>query len=314
VVAIKSFAAWFTFPLILLAQIGGFAAALELGFNPGLTLLAVTIANMTVIALLELWLPDRPDWSWARDGQVVNDIVHGLGNEFAGGIGRALLFIIFATIGGKLAEEGSLGLWPNAWPFWTQVLAAVFIVDFFDYWKHRAYHAWAFAWPIHALHHNMDRMHVFKGIRLHFLEAAIRSLVVYSPLVVLGASADVMIWIAALMTFGGSLNHSNLKQDLPRFVHALLPTQRTHWLHHNKDYDRGACNLSPLTMWCDHLFGTFRHPLDEELHEVGIAPDPIPKNLPAQLASPLIWPLLIWLSRRACPIPNKHLANRRTAS
>jgi sterol desaturase/sphingolipid hydroxylase (fatty acid hydroxylase superfamily) len=295
---IKSIAVWLTFPLILLAQIGGFAAALELDFNPGLTLLAVTIANMTVIALLELCLPDRPEWSWARDGQVVNDIVHGLGNEFAGGLGRTFLFVIFATIGGKIAEEGSLGLWPIAWPLWAQVLAAVFVVDVFDYWKHRAYHAWAIAWPIHALHHNMDRMHVFKGIRLHFLEAAIRSLVVYSPLVILGASAEVMIWIAALMTFGGSLNHSNLKQDLPRFVHALLPTQRTHWLHHNKDYDRGACNLSPLTMWCDHLFGTFRHPLDEELREVGIAPDPIPKNLPAQLASPLLWPLLTWRFKR----------------
>jgi hypothetical protein len=51
-------------------------------------------------------------------------------------------------------------------------------------------------------------------------------------------------------------------------------------------------------MWCDHLFGTFRHPLDEELREVGIAPDPIPKNLPAQLVSPLIWPLLTWRFKR----------------
>ena len=246
-----------------------------------------------------MWLPDRPDWRWTNDGQVVNDIIHGLGNEVAGGLGRTALLVVFAMIGGKLAEAGNLGLWPAAWPLWGQVLAAVLIVDFFDYWKHRAYHAWGFAWPIHAVHHNMDRMHVFKGIRLHFLEAAIRSLIVYSPLVILGASADVMIWIAALMTFGGSLNHSNLKQKLPRIVHALIPTKDTHWLHHNKDYDRGACNLSPLTMLFDHVFGTFRHPLDEPLNQVGIDPDPIPRNLPAQLAAPFIWPVLTWrLNRR----------------
>lgn len=297
-VRLKSIAAWFTFPVILLAQIVGFERALAFGFDPGLTLLVVTIINMGVIAGLELILPDRPEWSWTRDWQVINDVVHGFGNEFAGGLGRAALLIVFATIGGKLAEQGSLGLWPAAWPLWGQIILAMLIVDFFDYWKHRAYHAWAFAWPIHALHHNMDRMHVFKGIRLHFLEATIRSLVVYSPLVVLGASIDVMIWIAALMTFGGSLNHSNLKQDLPRFVHTMLPTQKTHWLHHNKDYDRRACNLSPLTMWCDHLFGTFRHPLDEELREVGITPNPIPNNLPAQLVSPFLWPVLTWLHNR----------------
>jgi len=159
---------------------------------------------MTVIALLELWLPDRPEWTWTRDGQVFNDIIHGLGNEFAAGLGRNLLAILFAVIGGRLAARGGLDLWPTAWPLWGQVLVAVLIVDFCDYWKHRAYHGWALAWPIHALHHNMDRMHVFKGIRLHFLEATIRGLVVYSPLVVLGAPAEVMLWIAALMTFGAA--------------------------------------------------------------------------------------------------------------
>ena len=289
---IKSLAGWVTWPVILIGQIVAFERALSHGFNPGLTLLANTVANIALIAGLELWLPDRPEWRWTNDGQVFNDIVHGLGNEFAGGLGRSALAILFAVIGGKLAEQGGLDLWPTAWPLWGQVLTAVLIVDFFDYWKHRAYHGWAFAWPIHALHHNMDRMHVFKGIRLHFLEATIRSLVVYSPLVVLGAPAEVMIWIAALMTFGGSLNHSNLTQKLPRFLHAVFVTQKTHWLHHNKDHARGACNFSSMTMLFDHVFGTFRSPLDEALHEVGIMPDPIPRNLPAQLASPFLWPLL----------------------
>lgn len=289
---VKSVAAWLTWPVIFIGSLIAFDRALALGFNPGLTLLGLTVANITLIALLELWLPDRAEWRWTSDIQVVNDIVHGLGNQFAGGLGATMLLVLFATMGGELAARGNLGLWPSAWPLWAQVLVAVLIVDFFDYWKHRAYHAWGVAWPIHALHHSMDRMHVFKGIRLHFLEATIRSLIVYSPLVILGASGEVMIWIAALMTFGGSLNHSNLMQKLPRWVHASVVTQRAHWLHHSKDYERDACNFAPLTMLFDHLFGTFRQPLDEPLFEVGIVPDPIPRNLPAQLASPLLWPLL----------------------
>lgn len=295
---IKSILSWLTWPVILVGQLSALDGALGLGFDPGLTLLALTVVNMTVIALLELWLPDRPEWVWTKDGQVVNDVVHGIGNVFGDGLGRNALLILFAVIGGKLAAQGNIGFWPSTWPLWGHLLVAVVIVDFCDYWKHRAYHAWAIAWPIHALHHNIDRMTVFKGIRLHFLEATVRALVVYSPLVVLGAPAAVMLWIAALMTFGGSLNHSNLAQNLPRFVHAMFPTQKTHWLHHSKDYTNGACNFSPLTMLFDHLFGTFRNPLDEPLDEVGIVPDPIPANIPAQLASPLLWPLLMWRLRR----------------
>ncbi len=296
--SVKSIAAWFTFPVLFAGQLFAFDSALSVGFDPALTSLALTIINMALIAALELVLPDRPDWLWTSDGQVVNDLIHGLGNVFGDALGRSALLILFAVIGGTLAAQGNLGLWPAALPLWGQVLVAVLIVDFFDYWKHRAYHGWNLAWPIHALHHNPDRMTVFKGVRLHFLEATIRALIVYGPLVILGAPTIVMLWIAALMNFLGSLNHSNVMQKLPRFVHALIVTQKTHWLHHSKDYARGACNLAPLTLLFDHMFGTFRHPLDEPLEEVGIDPDPIPKNLIAQLAAPLVWPLLVWRERR----------------
>ena len=216
-VIIKFTAAWFTWPVIFIGSLVAFDRALALGFNPGLTLFVLTVANMALIAVLELWLPDRPEWSWAGDGQVINDLVHGGLLEFGAALGRDALSILFALVGG-------LGLWPAAWPFGGQILAAVVIVDFFDYWKHRVYHAWGIAWPIHALHHNASRMNVFKAGRLHFLESTIRS-VVYSPLVALGAPAEVLLWIAALMNFGGNLNHSNLAQRMPRIAHALFATQ-----------------------------------------------------------------------------------------
>lgn len=295
---LKSLIAWFTFPVLFAGQLVAFDSALSLGFDPALTSLALTIANMALIATLELVLPDRPEWTWTNDGQTINDLLHGLGNVFGDALGRSALLILFAAAGGALAAQGNLGLWPAELPIWAQVLVAVAIVDFTDYWKHRVYHASSIAWPVHALHHNPDRMTVFKGVRLHFLEATIRALVVYGPLVALGAPTIVMLWIAALMNFLGSLNHSNVAQNLPRFVHALIVTQKTHWLHHSKDYARGACNLAPLTPLFDHLFGTFRHPLDEPLNEVGIDPDPIPKNLFAQLAAPLLWPVLVWRNRR----------------
>lgn len=298
-VRFKLVAASLTWPVILVGSLVAYGHALFLGYDAGLSLFVLTVTNMALIAVLELWLPDRPEWKWTRDRQVVNDLLHGGANQFGAALGANALTILFAIVGGKLAANSALGFWPSAWPLWMQVLLAVLIVDFFDYWKHRAYHVWTIAWPIHALHHNPDRMNVFKAGRLHFLESTIRSLVVYSPLVVLGAPVMVLLWIAALMNFGGNLNHSNLAQNLPRVVHALFATQKSHWLHHSKDHALGASNFSPLTLLFDHLFRTFRHPLDTELMAVGIVPDPIPKNFPAQLAAPLLWPLLIWhLGRR----------------
>lgn len=295
---IKYLVSWLTWPAIFAGQLILFDRALCLEFDPSLTLLALTVANMTFIAFLELLVPDRPAWRWTADGQSINDVVHGVSNVFGDSLGRSLLAILVATGGGWLAAKGNLGLWPSDLPLWGQLMIGVLIVDFCDYWKHRAFHVWPFAWPIHALHHNPDRMTVFKGIRLHFLEATIRAVIVYGPLAILGAPPLVLLWMAALMTFLGSLNHSNVAQRLPRFMHAIVVTQKAHWLHHSKDAAHSACNLSPLTFWCDHLFGTFRHPLDEPLHEVGIEPDPIPKNLFVQLASPLLWPILAWASRR----------------
>jgi ornithine lipid hydroxylase len=297
--SIKSMLAWITWPTIFIGSMFTFDRALSLGFDPGLTLFVLTVANMALIALLELWLPDRPHWSWTRDGQVVNDLVHGAGLQLGGMLGRATLSISFAAIGGLLTAQGGLGLWPNTLPLWGQVLLAVLIVDFFDYWKHRAYHGVALAWPIHALHHNPDRMNVFKAGRLNFLEATVRNLVVYAPLVAMGVPAAVLLWIAALENFIGNLNHSNLMQKLPYPAHALFASQKTHWLHHTKDTVKGPCNLSPFTMLFDHMFGTFRHPLNEPLDAVGIDPDPIPSNVFAQIASPLLWPVLMWrLNRR----------------
>ena len=131
---LKYLLSWLTWPLIFAGQLIAFDRALCLKFDPALTLLALTVANMTFLALLELWLPDRPEWRWTSDSQSFNDVVHGLGNVFGDGLGKSALAILFASIGGRLAAEGNLGLWPAALPLWSQVLMGVAVVDFTDYW------------------------------------------------------------------------------------------------------------------------------------------------------------------------------------
>ena len=274
----------------------GFAITQELGLDPAPWLFGLTVVHLGLIAGLELLMPARPDWDWRQDGQVINDLVHGALLDVGARIGAAGLTIGVAASASALTITSPFSVWPDNWPLWGQIGLAMILYDFADYWKHRAYHAWAWAWPIHALHHNPDRMHIFKAGRLHFFEAAVRACFVVGLLVVLGAPGTVLYWIAALLNAFGNTNHWNVETRLPRVVNWLLATPAVHWLHHAKDVADGSRNLSPFTMLFDHLFGTYADPSRRAIADVGIAFDPIPRSLHGQILSPLAWP---WFSHRA---------------
>src|SRR3546814_2345396 len=127
--------------------------------------MAITIAHMAIIAALEIVMPARPDWGWSNDRQVFNDIVHGILLDFGGRIGTSALTILLVTLFTANLPGAVWPIWPVAWPFALQLALAIVVYDFGDYWKHRAYHQWNWAWPIHILHHNPPIMHVFNAGR-----------------------------------------------------------------------------------------------------------------------------------------------------
>lgn len=293
------------FPGVLIGSLAALDALLTAGFDPGLSLFATSVANLIVIALMEVEFPLRREWAWWRDGQSINDLIHGALLTLAGPrIGEAALGSAIVAGAAAVASISQGGAWPNDWPFWAQMLLAILIADFADWAKHWGYHNLAPMWPIHALHHNAEKMHVFKAARLHVFEATIRFALISAPLLVLGAGHEVIIWYGALMNFLGNLNHSNVDMPIPGFVHYLFATPQVHRLHHEIDPDLGRSNLSPITLLPDLMFGTFRHPGKHALTRVGVADNPIPDNLLAQLASPLIWPFLAWRKRRLAPRAN----------
>ncbi len=153
-------------------------------------------------------------------------------------------------------------------------------------------------------------MHVFKAGRLHLLEAAIRAGVTSAPLVILGAPPEVFFWLAALLNGMGDQNHWNVESRLPRFLDALISTPNAHWLYHARDASAGTANYASFTLLFDHVFGTFRRQPEGRIEDVGIAFDPIPKNVVGQVLSPIAWPWLSHQARRvsapAQPIGDSH--------
>lgn len=293
---VRKLASHIVWPGLFAVFLLAFAEAQRRGLDPGLSLLALTVVHLAVIAGLEVVMPARRDWDWRKDGQVINDLIHGALLDVGARLGSVGLTIAIAAAAAQLSMAAPLALWPISWPLWAQLAIAVLLYDFVEYWKHRAYHQWAWAWPIHALHHNPQRMNVFKAGRLHFLEAAVRAGLTSAPLVILGAPPEVFFWLAALLNAIGDQNHWNVETRLPRFLDALIATPHAHWLHHARDASAGTANYSSFTLLFDHLFGTFRRQPVGGIEDVGIGFDPIARDIVGQVLTPIAWP---WLVRRA---------------
>lgn len=291
---IVEFFRWAVFPVVLIGSLIGFQALLAAGVAGVIALLGTSIGSLLLIAVLELTLPFRVEWTWIQDRQLSNDLIHGVFLSLLGPrLGEIASTTIMAVAAAALAGASDEGIWPADWPLWLQLLLAIVIADFTEWCKHRAYHHVSWLWPLHALHHDVDRLHVAKGARLHFLESSVRVLVVTAPLIILGASPEVLFWYAAVLNVVGNLNHSNLDALLPSAAHYVFQTPQNHRLHHSVDPDLGRSNLSSISMLPDLLFGTFRHPARHTLNAVGIAESPIGSNFFTQLVSPFAWPLLM---------------------
>src|SRR5438093_1504262 len=124
-------------------------------------------------------------------------------------------------------------LWPFASPPLVQIGLAVVIGDGLDYWTHRLLHTVPGLWRIHALHHGITQLHALKAARLHATNLLARFVLVYAPLVVLGAPARVIFWYTSLIGILGVIGHSNTGLRLPSALHRLLMTPQFHALHHS---------------------------------------------------------------------------------
>ncbi len=73
----RTLASYVVWPGLLAAFLLAFAETQRRGLNPGLSLLTLTVLHLAVIAGLEVLMPARRDWDWRKDGQVINDLIHG---------------------------------------------------------------------------------------------------------------------------------------------------------------------------------------------------------------------------------------------
>ena len=154
------------------------------------------------------------------------------------------------------------------WPVWLQLVFFTVTHDFYIYWMHRWQHSNKYLWRLHEAHHSPRTVDWLSGSRSHAFEILINQTVEFAPIILLGASPDVIAGKGVISAVWGMYIHSNLNVrsgNLQRFVNG----PEMHRWHHTTGRGRNRNFATKLAVW-DWLFGTAYQPPGEVAQEYGL--------------------------------------------
>ena len=248
------------------------------------TTLVNLIPPVTLAAVIAFWglAPERlveAPWTLTIVGVAIMAWLQGLeflferhegwrinGREFLTDVFYVVLtYTVIAWCTNTLAEaplqaiKHSLGIstpWLANLPFLVQAAIVLFLVEFGQYWMHRAMHNWFPLWLTHAPHHHITQLNALKGAVGNPLELFLITLSVVS----LFDFSTAAIFCAVSM--GGVISgfaHANVRSDPPLFYSFFCTTIRHHSLHHTAlSYEDTRCNYGNSLIVIDRMFGTYR--------------------------------------------------------
>lgn len=172
--------------------------------------------------------------------------------------------------------------------------ASVVLLDLAIYWQHRAFHASAWLWRVHRVHHTDTAFDVTLGVRFHPIEILLSFAYKLLIIALLGAApVAVAIYEASLLAFS-LMTHANiaLPHKMDRGIRHVFVTPDWHRIHHSVHADETNSNFGNiLTIW-DRWFRTVREiPRDgQRSMRIGLAEfrDPASQRLLALLLQPLL--------------------------
>jgi sterol desaturase/sphingolipid hydroxylase (fatty acid hydroxylase superfamily) len=284
---LKRASRWLALPLLL----GGGLFATWLGFRHFAVapLLSATIAvglfGFLSIAVIERLLPYRRDWLQGH-GDLKNDLINLLVNN--GLIEKLMatgLAILLAGSSDWLSTQLGFSTWPHHWPLLAQLLLMAVLAEFGSYWYHYLAHKNPRLWRFHAVHHSPHRLYFLNAPRFHPVDRALSYVVEMAPFVLLGTNAEAFALFFAYNAIVGLLQHSNIDMRLGPLNYVFSLAELHRW-HHSKRIEESDTNFgSNLIIW-DLVFGTYFHPRDRHVAEIGVLNPDYPESYLGQVAAP----------------------------
>jgi sterol desaturase/sphingolipid hydroxylase (fatty acid hydroxylase superfamily) len=275
-------------PVTLLAVLGGAGLAMRHVASPTALVPPFFLATILWVAWLERVLPYRPDWNRSR-GDLGEDSAYLASTSAVIATMRTLVAAVGVAIASWISLRFGYSLWPQDWPLYAQVPLAWGVVELFAYWPHRWLHAVPWLWRFHATHHSPERLYWLNATRAHPLEHVFRAGFGMLPLAVAGAGPELLVLSVLSDAVIGLFQHANVDIRLGPldYVFSASPVHR--W-HHSRLREEADRNFGDNFIFWDLVFGTYYHPRDREVGEIGIGGlSAFPKGFLAQLASPLRW-------------------------
>lgn len=154
-------------------------------------------------------------------------------------------------------------------PKGAALVAAIVIIDFTAYWRHRLEHS-PELWRIHATHHADEAMNWLTLHRKHPLGEILSLFVDLALVILLGLPAFAIVGAVMIRSAWGYLIHADVPWTLGLLGRVLI-SPAAHRLHHIRDEQlMGASFGNTITLW-DKLFGTYVDPAPYVDCETGIA-------------------------------------------
>ena len=181
-------------------------------------------------------------------------------------------------------------LFPDMGPLWSFVLYLL-VLDFVDYWYHRASHQVNWWWGLHSLHHSQMDMNLWSDDRNHLLDDLLRDVVMGLVAVAIGVPPAQYVLLVSLSRIVQSLQHANVRVHFGAIGERLLVSPRYHRMHHAIGVGHeskgkgtlGGCNFAVLFPVWDVLFRTAN--FTPEFVQTGIR-DQLPHSAPDGSVTP----------------------------
>ncbi|MCM0000185.1 MAG: sterol desaturase family protein [Erythrobacter sp.] len=154
-------------------------------------------------------------------------------------------------------------------PAAVSIIAAIALMEFAAYWRHRLEHV-PMLWPVHATHHADEAMNWLSVRRKHPFGEALALLIDNLLVILLGLPFWAIGVGLLLRSWWGYFIHADVPWTLGIFGKVFI-SPAAHRLHHIRDEELMGSNYgNMLTLW-DKVFGTFVDPAPYVNCETGIA-------------------------------------------
>ena len=138
------------------------------------------------------------------------------------------------------------------------------VLDFFDYWYHRASHQFNWWWALHGLHHSQQNMNLWSDNRNHLFDDFLRDIYMGVIALCIGVEPSQYVMLVSVSRILQSLQHANVRIHFGWLGERLLVSPRYHRMHHAIGVGHeskgagtlGGCNFAVLLPVWDIIFRT----------------------------------------------------------